>query len=321
MTIRIFFCGEVVADMVGQKDQQSDTFKLSLGGSQFNGASGAVRAARNQNLDYEISFVGPLAKMGFGINFFNAMTERGINTSYLTRVDRNTTLSVVARRSDGTNDYMFYRDNTAEEQTKRSELPDSLGEPGEGMICCFGSISTIMEPARHAWLSFAKSQRGKALLFYDLNTRPSVAKDPERYRKLVLEWAKTIDVMKASDEDIAWAYPGMSLAEVAKIWMDAGSSMAVFTKSADGSEIFTRQLHAAVATVKLPGITNTVGAGDNFNAGIVIQLAKHGVFSAEEIPNLTQAQLETIISGGNRTAAAHLTAQNGIPLPAFPQPQ
>ena len=312
MSIRIFFCGEVVADMVGRREMGIDVFQLLLGGSQFNGAKGAVRAVRRQDLDYKIAFVGPLAKpdYGFGNKFFDAMTAAGIDTSYLTRVERNTTLAIVAPREDGGNDYMFYKDNTAETMTTRAELPATLDDIADGAICCLGSISTILEPARHAWLSFAKDQKGKALLFYDLNTRPKVAKDPKRYRGLVLEWAQIVDVMKASEEDIEWAYPGKSLQEVANIWLHAGAAMAIFTKSHKGSEIFTRKLHAAVATEKLDGIKNTVGAGDNFNAGIAIQLANLKVFDTQAILTLTEAQLTEIIAGGNGTAAAHLTALN-----------
>ncbi len=309
----IYFCGEVVADLLEQNEGSGD-FKFLLGGSQFHGAMGANRAIKREDLENTIKagFVGPVSTDIFGQRFFKALTEQTVDTSGVVRVDRNTTLAIVSIRPGKENAFSFYGRDTADQMTKIEDLPAALGAPDDNKIFCFGSISTVMEPARFAWLEFAARQKKDSLVCYDLNTRPSIAKDPERYRALVLEWAQTAHIMKASDADIGWAYPKMEMQEVANIWLNAGATMAVFTKGMHGSESYTKNVKAEASTLDLVA-TNTVGAGDNFNAGLAINLARNNVFSPSTIQELTVEQLEKILRGANETAAYHLVSIGAKP--------
>lgn len=311
MRSQVFFCGEVVADLLEQTPGSGD-FKLLLGGSQFHGARGARKAALRENADISVGFVGPISSDMFGERFVSVLTEEGIDLSGIKRVDRNTTLAIVSIRPGKENAFSFYGRDTAEQMTKIEDLPVQLGDGQAQKICCFGSISTVMEPARFAWLEFAGKQRQNGLVMYDLNTRPSIAKDPERYRGLVLEWARIAHIVKASDADIGWAYPGMSMPDVAKIWLDAGAKMAVFTKGMHGSEAYTAKVSGKAETLDLIA-TNTVGAGDNFNAGLSIYLAKGGYTTPEKIEGLDETTLCSILQGANHTAAYHLISIGAKP--------
>ncbi len=306
MAAKIFFCGEVVADL-HEKVAGSGDFKFMFGGSQFLGSMGAARARQRENGNWQIGFVGPLSEDTFGERFFQALQAAGVDTGGIRRVTRNTTLAIVSIRPGKENAFTFYGRDTAEQMTKIEELPEVLGRDDENKICCFGSISTVMEPARFAWLEFARRQRDRALLCYDLNTRPTIAKDPERYRGIVKEWARTAHVVKASDADIAWAYPGMAMPDIAKIWLAEGASMAVFTKGMNGSEAYTRTASATAPAQSLTA-ANTVGAGDNFNAGLAVGLCKQGCFSASKVEALDSAALAAILTGANDTAASHLVS-------------
>lgn len=311
MTVRVFFCGEVVADLLEQ-NQGSGDFRLLLGGSQFHGAMGASRAIKREGIDVKVGFVGPLSTDMFGERFFKALQDSKIDTSGIKRVDRNTTLAVVSVRPGQENSFSFYGRDTAEQMTKIEDLPQNLESGDQGRICCFGSISTVMEPARFAWLEFAQKQRQNGLVFYDLNTRPSIAKDKEKYRAIVLEWARTAHVMKASDADIEWTYPGMTPKEVAAIWLEQGASMAVFTKGMHGSEAYTKSVSGEAKSLDLV-VYNTVGAGDNFNAGIAMEFARRGCVTQQSIEKLTSATLMDILRGANNTAAYHLISIGAKP--------
>lgn len=314
MSTRIFFCGEVVADLI-EKQQGSGDFKLTLGGSQYNATVGASRATKRDNLDIQIGFVGPLSNDMFGDRFMKVLQDLGTDTSGIKRVDRNITLAIISIRPGMENAFSFYGRDTAEQMTKIDDLPASLGSDKDNNICFFGSISTVLEPARFAWIDFATRQRSKSLMLYDLNTRPSIARDPERYRSLVLEWASLAHIMKASDADIGWAYPGMSMKEIADIWLDRGASMAVFTKGKDGSEAYTRKTSASAETTDLIA-PNTVGAGDNFNAGLALELAKKKCFIPDDIEQLSEVDLAIILQGANSTAAHHLMGNGATPRAA-----
>ncbi len=304
MSVQVCFCGEVVADLLEQ-NQGSGDFKLLLGGSQFHGATGAAKAVRREGFDFKISFIGPISTDTFGSRFFAKLEEASIDTGGVKRVDRNTTLAIVSVQPGKENAFSFYGRDTAEQMTKIEDLPETVGTPEDKKIFCFGSISTILEPARFAWLEFAARQKPQSLLIYDLNTRPSIAKDPERYRGLVAEWARTAHVIKASDADIGWAYPGTSIEDVAALWLKEGTSMAVFTKGRNGSEAYTRTTKASAESMDLIA-TNTIGAGDNFNAGLALYMAKENCLTPGDVTQIPEARLARILSGANNTAACHL---------------
>jgi sugar/nucleoside kinase (ribokinase family) len=59
--------------------------------------------------------------------------------------------------------------------------------------------------------------------------------------------------------------------------------------------------------------TNTVGAGDNFNAGLGIALAQKECFTTEAIQKLTLKDLEDILKGANENAAYHLVSIGAKP--------
>lgn len=311
MGVRVYFCGEVVADLL-EHNQGSGDFKLLLGGSLFHGATGAKRAVDRERLDFTVGFVGPLSTDMLGDRFHKILTDMNIDLEGVKRVDRNTTLAMVSIRPGKENGFVFYGRGGADEMTRIEDLPAQLGAKGDNKIFCFGSISTVLEPARFAWLEFARKQRENSLVFYDLNTRPSVAKNPDTYREIVREWARTAHVMKASDADIAWAYPGKSMKEVADEWLAAGAHLAVFTKGMHGSEAHTKNASASSESLDLIA-ANTIGAGDNFNAGFAIHLGKEGVLSPQDIIDMNQNKLRNILEGANRTAAYHLISIGAKP--------
>jgi fructokinase len=306
MPTKVFFCGEVVADLV-EFQEGSGAFNLKLGGSQFHGAMGASRAQQAQKLDCEIFFVGPMSHDDFGNRFFAALENNKVNTSLIKRVDRNSTLAIVAVRPGQENSFIFYGRDTAEQMTQPQELPQSL--PGQGdKICVFGSISTVLEPARFTWMGFAKTQKPDALIYYDLNTRPAIAKNPERYRGIVAEWAGMADIIKASSADIGWTYPGETPQQVAARWFAEGAKMAVFTLGEQGSLAITSHCNASVPSEAVK-VKNTIGAGDNFNAGFALGLVSQNCANRANIGKINQTQLAAALQYANNTAKNHLVAQ------------
>ena len=320
MAAGLYFCGEIVADFLEQKSNQG-TFDLTLGGSPFNSALGAKNTVEREGLANTVGFVGPISTDMLGDRFFNKLAESNISTEGVSRVDRQTTLALVSIKPGTENAFSFYSRGGADEMVTRQELPKAPfpSASSDPSIFCFGSISTVIEPARFAWKEFAQEQASKSVVFYDLNTRPSIAKDPVAYQKIVAEWASTAHVMKASDADIAWTYPGKSMQDVANIWLDEGAKVAVFTAGGNGSYAFTRD-HKVYAESPALIPASTVGAGDNFNAGFAVHLAKEGITKPEAITAISADTLTRVLSGANMAAAHHLMSIGAVAAPVRPAP-
>jgi sugar/nucleoside kinase (ribokinase family) len=89
--------------------------------------------------------------------------------------------------------------------------------------------------------------------------------------------------------------------------------MAVFTKGNAGSEAYTKKVKAHADAVEL-NAPNTVGAGDNFNAGFALNLAKNGFFTPQAIIDMPQDMLQKILAAANNNSAEHLKNQGAVML-------
>lgn len=126
-----------------------------------------------------------------------------------------------------------------------------------------GSLAAVLEPGADTVLELA----GRAgVVSFDPNCRPDVApRDLDRVEAL----AALSSVIKLSDEDLAWLYPGASFRHVAQGWLQGRSELVVLTKGGEGAEALTRERHVSIPAAPGGPLVDTVGAGDAFMAGLV----------------------------------------------------
>ncbi len=98
------------------------------------------------------------------------------------------------------------------------------------------------------------------------------------------------DLVKASDEDLAWLYPGEEPEAVAARWLALGPAVVLVTRGAAGSFAVTRH-HTVAAGAPRVDVVDTVGAGDSFMSAVLDALtvrdrAALGALSAGELTGL-----------------------------------
>ncbi|GAB3130806.1 hypothetical protein GCM10027057_00340 [Marisediminicola antarctica] len=95
------------------------------------------------------------------------------------------------------------------------------------------------------------------------------------------------DVVKASDEDIAWLYPNESQSSVMGRWSTMGPALVVVTKGAAGAVSVTQ---AGIVYVPAPSVvvTDTIGAGDSFMAGVIAGVTELGLTGSAQRTHLTE---------------------------------
>jgi Sugar kinases, ribokinase family len=124
-----------------------------------------------------------------------------------------------------------------------------------------GSIGATLEPGSTGVVKIVTQQRGAgASVSYDPNARPSIMGDPNDVRGRIEELIALSHIVKASDEDIAWLYPGRSEDEVLTSWCDAGASLVVVTKGAEGV-IARAGDHTVTRSTRATAVEDTIGAG------------------------------------------------------------
>jgi fructokinase len=174
-----------------------------------------------------------------------------------------------------------------------------------------GSLGAVLAPGGQQVLRLAESvcRRGDVVTSYDPNIRPSVTPDRHEVAAAVERAAASAHIVKMSDEDLAFLFPGATPAQLAARLIGDGrpTQLLVVTKGRDGAEMATRQKRLSVPAVPV-AVVDTVGAGDAFTAALLAGLADSGLLSPEALATRLareQDALRGIV--GQALAAAALT--------------
>ena len=144
-------------------------------------------------------------------------------------------------------------------------------------------------------------ERFAGLVSLDPNVRPQLVHDRDEWDHFHERWLARCDVYKASDEDLAWIFPGRSHDAVAAELLAGGCSLVAVTTGAAGAVLHTQE-----HTVTVPGrevdVVDTVGAGDTFIGSLLTSLWDRTGAEAAWVPSsLTADELRAI---GTRAATA-----------------
>jgi len=139
-----------------------------------------------------------------------------------------------------------------------------------------GSIAAYLEPGAATVLDAVGEASANALVSFDANVRPTLIGSRAAAVARVAEFAGLAQLVKMSDEDAAWLYPGRTAEQSASALATESGAVAVITRGAAGgllaagSEVVTFDAFP-VTTV------DTVGAGDSFMAGFLFAVVAGGL--------------------------------------------
>jgi fructokinase len=144
-----------------------------------------------------------------------------------------------------------------------------------------GSIAAFLDPGADAVREvLVASAAGQALVSVDPNVRPALMPSAGWAAARFEEFARLADVVKLSDEDAAWLYPGQPDSIVLDGLLDLGVRLAVVTRGADGAVLATRD-HRVAVPARPVDVRDTIGAGDSFTAALLAGLLHDGAIPAD----------------------------------------
>lgn len=303
----ILVCGEALIDLfVGPAEGGEMPARAVAGGSPFNVAIGLAR------LGVAAGFLGGLSRDRFGEMLAERLAGEGVDTRFLLRTARLSTISVVATDADGQPSYSFHGEGAADRSVTPADLPQAL--PAEVAALAFGSYTMVAEPAGSTFAALAERERGRRVISVDPNLRPGVEPDMARWRAAGERFYRCATVVKASDEDVRLAWEGgLSLAQAAEYWLGCGAALVVITQGAEGAVAFSRAGSVSVAG-RPATARDTVGAGDSFHAALLAELARTGCLCSEAIAALDLPAIENLLHYASVAAAITVT-RRGADLP------
>jgi fructokinase len=168
-----------------------------------------------------------------------------------------------------------------------------------------GSIGATLEPGSTGVVEIVSEQRAAgASISYDPNARPSIMGDPEDVRARIEELIALSHIVKASDEDIAWLYPGRNEDEALTSWRDGGASLVVVTKGAEGVLAMAGD-HTVTRSTRATAVEDTIGAGDSFMAGLLVALQRRALVGSGVVglSSISREELEASVDFALECAA------------------
>lgn len=296
-------CGELLIDFVptvsGLSLAQAPAFKKAPGGAPANVAVGAARLGRRAGV------MGQVGDDEFGHFLADTLAADGVDVAGLRFSDAaRTALAFVSLRADGEREFMFYRHPSADMLWRPADVDPTYA--AQTRIFHFGSITLIGEPSRSATLTaVAAAQAGGALISYDPNLRLPLWPSPGAARTGMLLGWQLAQVIKVSEEELAFLSGATDLATGARrLWHDA-LRLLVITQGSGGSTYFTPHAAGHVQGFSVTPV-DTTGAGDGFVAGLLTGLLDCDL-------NWTEDDLRHALRLGNAVGALTTLERGAIP--------
>lgn len=233
-----------------------DAVTAAPGGAPYNVARGCAR------LGSPTALLATLSTDGFGERLAGGLAESGVDGTLLQRTERPTTLAVAQVDAGGTATYRFYTEGTSAPSLTPGRLPDGVG------ALVTGGLGLVLEPIAMAIESTVLAAGADVLVLVDLNCRPAAIDDHDAYRERLRRVLARADVVKASDEDLAYLHPGVPLAAAAERLLTDGVGVVLVTAGGMATIIVTPDGSSTVPVETVP-VVDTIGAGDAFTAGFV----------------------------------------------------
>jgi fructokinase len=248
----IWVCGEVLIDILPSGPV--------VGGGPANTAKALAR------LGHDVHFIDGISNDAYGHSARAELLNDGVKLDLSLASDKPTCTATVSLDAAGGASYEFLIDGTATFDFAASWLPDPYRY--QPQVLHIGTLVTVIEPGASALYDWAMQVAELAPIVFDPNIRPSVQPDRDLYEAAVEKWAALSAVIKVSDDDLAWLFPGQSIDDVANRWINDGVFLVVVTRGANGLVGYTADGRVEVPGVKVD-VVDTVGAGDTVGAIVV----------------------------------------------------
>ncbi|ORI26209.1 carbohydrate kinase [Rhodococcus sp. 1168] len=303
--VTILVCGEALVDLVPV--HEGPLLSPKLGGGPFNVA---VTLGR---LGSSVAFLSRVSTDPFGEQILGSLRDAGVDTSWVQRGAEPTTLAMTTLADDGSAQYSFYADGTADRLVvDPGQLPDEI------TALSFGTLSLLYEPGAsvYAGLLHRAHTAGK-LTMLDPNIRPAAIDSPsgditaDGFRSRFKTWLPAVDILKVSEDDSHWLGSGAEGTSVDD-WLASGVTAVVMTRGGDGISVFTASGEICVPGVAVD-VVDTIGAGDTVHGALLRFLEEENILTSRALGEMIEEEWERALRFAARAAAITVSRPGADP--------
>ncbi len=266
----ILVSGEALIDLIPVADEDG-RYDAVRGGSPYNVAIGLAR------LGAPTAFVSRISADANGEGLAAALAADGVDLE--------------PRRARQTADDARLRHARHRARPARAipsiSTPPASTAPGRSRrpgrprraICTSARSPPSTRVTASGWSRALARAKGALTTSFDPNIRPLVTPDRAGVVALVERQVALATLVKASDEDLEWLYPGRPIEETLKLWSTLGPRFCVATLGGRGAFAYLDGERLSVAPAKV-AVVDTVGAGDSFMSALLAAMDRDGALGA-----------------------------------------
>jgi fructokinase len=268
---KIYCIGETVYDILFQNGKAVES---RPGGPVLNTAVSLGK------LGEKVYVVGDQADDVIGNIIADFLAANNVSTKYLTLYNGAKSRMLLAFLNDHNEpSYSFYKIRTDD------EIKITFPEVRHEDIVLFGSFTSIKKEVRDDFVACIQTAReAGALIIYDPNFRPAHIKLRDKVMDYIYENISLSTIVKGSNEDFQNIFESSTAYAAKDIVNNNGCKNLIYTANKYGVNLFTGDFHKVFDVPRIDPVS-TVGAGDNFSAGLIYALIKENVY-ASDLDNL-----------------------------------
>ena len=282
---KVIGIGETVLDIIFKGDQPVNAVP---GGSTFNAIISLGRSG------IETSFISETGNDRVGRMIIQFLKDNGCQADCVNVYpDSKSPLSLAFLNEQNDAEYIFYKDHP------NDRLDFSYPDVQPDDLVLFGSyyaLNPVIRPQVKGFLEYAH-QRG-AILYYDVNFRASHQHEVMRLTTNLLENFELADIVRGSSEDFEILFKKNDPDTVYRSQIMFYTKKFIYTRAAEPIELRADGGLKKQYPIEKTETVSTIGAGDNFNAGLLYGIIRHGITRRDIEQGLTEAQWDSIISDG-----------------------
>ena len=280
---RVIGIGETILDILFKNNQPTVAVP---GGSVFNGLISLGRAGAN------VTFISEVGGDRVGNIILDFMKDNGVSTdSVKIYPDRKSPVSLAFLNEKNDAEYSFYKDYPS------LRLDVEMPEVTSDDIIMFGSYYAITPQLREKVKELLdKAHKAGAIVYYDVNFRSAHANEAIKLMPTILENFEYADIVRGSIEDFGNMFGLGDADQVYQHKVGFYCPRFICTNGGEGLCLRTKTVKKNYPVEPLQTVS-TIGAGDNFNAGLVFGLLKNRIRKAD-LDELTEADWDKIIASG-----------------------
>jgi len=279
MTRKVYALGEAVLDILFR---DNEAFTAKAGGACLNSAITLGR------LNVPVHFISEYGLDEVGNLLDKFLRQNNVSTEYVYRYyDGQSPLALAFLNENMDASYSFYK------IYPKKRLSIKFPDIQQGDIIMFGSFYAITKEVRPQVLEFLKhARKKKAIIIYDPNFRKQHLHELPQLKPMIEENFKMADIIRGSNEDFSFILGAHSADEVYEYL--GHEKVLFYTANQKGVYLCTPKSIAKYPVQKIEP-KSTIGAGDNFNAGIAYSLLKNDI-GYRQFLKMDEPEWETIVN-------------------------